>query len=143
MTLYLLDENVIRELRTDGHVNVRAWRQKVNQGDLRISAMTYFETRRGWELRRRKAPALAAAKLAELEAWAAAYGPRMIQIDKAIAEEWARLVGIKDKNRLDRALIATARVHDMVLVTRNVADMRGCDVRMLDPFRKAPKIETV
>ena len=67
----------------------------------------------------------------------------MIPIDKAIAEEWARLAGSKDKDRLDRALVATARVHDLVLVTRNIAEMRGCEVRVLDPFRKMPTIEIV
>ena len=143
MTLYLLDENVLRELRLGGNANVQAWRKTVNQAQLRLSAMTYFEKRRGWELRRRKDPVLAMAKLAELNAWADTYGPRMIPIDKAIAEEWARLVGAKDKDRRDRALVATARVHDLVLVTRNVADMRGCEVRVLDPFRKVPKIEIV
>lgn len=143
MTLYLLDENVIRELRTNGHANVLAWRKTVDQAQLRVSAMTYFEKRRGWELRRRRDPALAAKKLAELEAWADAYGPRMIPIDRAVAAEWARLVGIKDRDRLDRALVATARVHDLVRVTRNIADMRGCEVRVLDPFRRAPKIEMV
>ena len=143
MTLYLLDENVIRELRTNGHANVLAWRKTVDQAQLRVSAMTYFEKRRGWELRRRRDPALAVKKLAELEAWADAYGPRMIPIDRAIAAEWARLVGMKDKDRLDRALVATARVHGLALVTRNIADMRGCEVRVLDPFRRAPKIEMV
>ena len=62
--LYLLDENVIRELRAGGHANVEAWRKSVNQAQLRVSTMTYFEKRRGWELRRRKNPALATAKLA-------------------------------------------------------------------------------
>lgn len=143
MTLYLLDENVIREFRAGGHTNVLAWRKSVNQAQLRVSTMTYFEKKRGWELRRRRDPVLAATMLAELEAWADAYGPRMIPIDRAVAREGARLVGTKDKDRRDRALVATARVHGLVLVTRNIADMRGCDVRVLDPFRRTPKIEMV
>ena len=138
MTLYLLDENVIREFRAGGHTNVLAWRKSVDQAQLRVSTMTYFEKKR-----RRRDPVLAATMLAELEAWADAYGPRMIPIDRAVAREWARLVGTKDKDRRDRALVATARVHGLVLVTRNIADMRGCDVRVLDPFRRTPKIETV
>ena len=69
--------------------------------------------------------------------------PRMIPIDKAIAAEWARLVGVKDKNRIDRALVATARVCGLVLVRRNVTDVRGCGVQVLDPFRRRPKIEVV
>jgi predicted nucleic acid-binding protein len=38
------------------------------------------------------------------------------------------------------ALAATARVRDLVLVTRNVADFRGRNVRVLDPFKAAPTI---
>lgn len=47
MTLYLLDANVLREFRPGGHVNVLTWRASVNDSDLRISAYTVFEIRRG------------------------------------------------------------------------------------------------
>ena len=143
MTAYLLDENVLKELSSTGNVNVRAWFAGVAPADIHISAMTMFEKRRGWERRKRTDPVLAAAKLAELDALEAAYGPRLVPIDAAIAAEWARLLGAKDKNQRDRALAATARVRGMVLVTRNIADVRGCNVQVLDPFVKRPVIETV
>jgi len=57
--------------------------------------------------------------------------------------EWARLLGAKDKNQRDRALAATARVHGFVLVTRNVEDMIGCDVLVLNPFMRNPKVRRV
>ncbi|WP_292514841.1 hypothetical protein [Methylobacterium sp.] len=63
--------------------------------------------------------------------------------DAAVVAEWARLLGAKDKNQRDRALAATARVHGFVLVTRNVDDVRGCGVRVLNPFRQDPAVETV
>lgn len=72
MTVYLLDENVLRELHPSGNANVRAWYAGVDSGDLRISAMTFFEKRRGWERRKKSDPDLAAAKLAELDALEAA-----------------------------------------------------------------------
>jgi hypothetical protein len=56
---------------------------------------------------------------------------------------WARLLGAKDKNQRDRALAATGRMHGFVLVTRNIDDVRGCDVRVLDPFNARPVIEAV
>jgi toxin FitB len=105
--------------------------------------MTFFEKRRGWERRRKSNPDLAAAKLAELNALEAAYGSRLVPIDGPVAAEWARLLGAKDKNQRDRALAATARVHGFVLVTRNIDDMRGCDVKALNPFRPNPVVETV
>jgi predicted nucleic acid-binding protein len=64
-------------------------------------------------------------------------------MDAAVMAEWARLLGAKDKNQRDRALAATARVHGFVLVTRNIDDIRGCDVRVLNPFKADPVIETV
>ena len=143
MTLYLLDENVLKELSPSGNEHVRRWFASVAPADLRISAMTMFEKRRGWERRKRTDPILATAKLAELDALEAAYGSRLVAIDAAVAAEWARLLGAKEKSQRDRALAATARVKDLVLVTRNIADVKGCDVRVLDPFKKNPQVETV
>jgi hypothetical protein len=53
------------------------------------------------------------------------------------------LLDAKDKNQRDRALAATARVRGFVLVTRNIADFRGCGVQVLDPFAKNPVVQTV
>jgi predicted nucleic acid-binding protein len=143
VTAYLLDENVLKELSPTGNANVRKWFASVAGANLYISAMTMFEKRRGWERRKKTDPVLATAKLAQLDALEAAYGARLVPIDAAIAAEWARLLGAKDKNQRDRALAATAPVRGFVLVTRNIAAVRGCDVQVLDPFVKAPVVETV
>ena len=141
MTVYLLDENVLREMTSSGDPRVRAWLAGISSSDLRISVMTLFEKRRGWERRRKRDPT-AAAKLALLDALEAGYADRILPIDAAVAAEWARLLGAKDKDQRDRALAATARVHGLVLVTRNVQDFRGCGVLVLDPFKPTPSIET-
>jgi toxin FitB len=143
VTAYLLDENVLKELSPAGNANVRAWFASVARADIHISAMTMFEKRRGWERRKRTDPVLAAAKLAQLDDLEADYGARIVPIDTAIAAEWARLLGAKDKNQRDRALAATARMRGLVLVTRNIADVRGCNVQVLDPFVKRPVVQTV
>ena len=140
MTIYLLDENVLRELHPGGHRYVRAWFRGVASDDLRISALTLFEKRRGWERRRARDRAVADARLAERDGLEADYGTRIVAIDARIAAEWARLLGAKDKNQRDRALAATARVHGFVLVTRNIEDVRGCDVAVLDPFLPRPRV---
>ena len=72
MTVYLLDENVLRELHSGGNSMVRAWYASVAETDLRISAMTFFEKRRGWERKRKADPDVALARLAELDALEAA-----------------------------------------------------------------------
>jgi hypothetical protein len=143
MTVYLLDENVLRELRPGGNPNVNAWRATIDDTDIRISVMTLFEKRRGWERRRRTDPDLAAARIADLDKLEAAYKSRIISIDAPVMAEWARLLGAKDKNQRDRALAATARVHGFVLVTRNIDDLRGCGVQVLDPFKRSPSIAIV
>lgn len=143
MTIYLLDENVLRELHPKGHARVLAWYATVSTDDLRISAMTFFEKRRGAERLSRTDPKRAAAILKGIQVLEAAYGSRVVPIDGPVAAEWARPLGAKDKNQRDRALAATARVHGFVLVTRNVDDVRGCDVDVLDPFVAEPQVQRV
>lgn len=143
MTVYLLDENVLRELHPRGDSRVRVWYATVAADDLRISAMTFFEKRRGAERLRKTDPDRAASLLAGIDALEAAYTSRVVPIDGPVVAEWARLLGAKDKNQRDRALAAAARVHGFVLVTRNVDDVRGCNVPVLDPFAADPRVEVV
>jgi predicted nucleic acid-binding protein len=130
MIIYLLDENVIREMHPRG-------------------AATFFEKRRGWERQRRKLvevgldAAEADARLVELAAYEKQFESRIIPIDAAVGAEWARLLGGKDKNQRDVCLAATARVHDLVLVTRNVADFAGRGVKVLNPFKTPATIITL
>jgi toxin FitB len=140
LTIWLLDENVLRELRPGGNAHVQARYSTISTASLRISAMTFFEKRRGAERLRKTEPARATRLLADIDALEAAYGSHIIPIDSLVVAEWARLLGVKDKNQRDRALAATARVHGFVLVTRNVADVAGCDVEVLDPFQAAPSV---
>jgi hypothetical protein len=88
-------------------------------------------------------PCLAADRLAELDALEVAYGAWIVPIDGPVVAEWARLFGAKDKHQRDRALAATAGAHGFVLVTRNIDDVRGCDVQVLDPFIVNPLVQRV
>jgi hypothetical protein len=92
---------------------------------------------------RKTDPDRATRLLANIDALETAYGSRLIPIDGPVVAEWTRLLGAKDKNQRDRALAATARVHGFVLVTRNVADVTGCDVDVLDPCLAVPKVKRV
>ncbi len=143
--LYLLDTNVFREIQKGdgGHVNVRAWLETVDDADLRLSVMTVTEVRRGI-VRLSKRKAGAARELAErFDALLDAYAGRVVEVDRAVADEWGRLQGEKDKHRDDLAFVATARVRDLVLVTRNVADVRDRGVRVLDPFTEPWRVVEV
>ena len=142
---YLLDTNVFREIQKGpgGHTNVRAWLAGVDDADLRLSVMTVTEVRRGI-VRLAKDKAEVARDVAErFDVLLAAYAGRVVAVDEAVADEWGRLQGDKDKHRDDLAFVATARVYDLVLVTRNVKDVRGRGVRVLDPFKKSPVVVEV
>ncbi len=139
MKLYLLDENVLREMRDGGNANVRRWLATVDDTDLRLSAATLFEKRRGAESLKRRDPERASKLLAAIASLERAYGDRIMPIDTSVVAEWTRLLGGKSKDRWDLALAATARVHGFVLVTRNVKDFSGRGVRLLNPFKHPPE----
>ncbi|MFK4484998.1 type II toxin-antitoxin system VapC family toxin [Bradyrhizobium sp. USDA 336] len=138
MTAYLIDENVLREFGARGNANVRKWLATVDDSDLRLSAATLFEKRRGAEMLKRRDPDRAANLLKTIGAIEKAYADRIIPIDASVVAEWTRMLGSKNKDRWDLALAATARVHDLVLVTRNIKDFETRSVRLLDPFRDPP-----
>lgn len=138
MTAYLIDENVLREFGARGNANVRKWLATVDDSDLRLSAATLFEKRRGAEMLKRRDPDRAANLLKTIGAIEKAYADRIIPIDASVVAEWTRMLGSKNKDRWDLALAATARVHDLVLVTRNIKDFETRNVRLLDPFRDPP-----
>ncbi len=134
---------MLRELHPNSNSEVLAWYATVTESDRRISVMTFFEKRRGWERRKKDDPELANARLAELDALESAYRDRMVSIDGAVVAEWTRLLGVKDKNQRDKAFDATTVAHGFLLVTRNVDDMRGRNIQVLNPFKAQPAIEIV
>ena len=138
---YLLDTNVLREMHPGGHKNVRLWLSTVDDSDLCISALTIKEIQEGVARAHARRPTQKTLDAQHrLNALAQAYRDRIIPIDREIAVEWGRLVGAKAKHNDDMALAATARVRQFVLVTRNIADFRGRDVEVLDPFKKPARI---
>ena len=149
MTLYLIDLNVLQEMGPKGNARVRAWLETVDDDALRLSAITFYEKREGLERERKRRLARGLeitdvdAALAEIAAFEVLYADRVIPIGIKEVAEWAKLMGAKGKNDKDTALAATARVNDLVIVTRNVKDFKGRDVRVLDPFVAKPAITIV
>ena len=137
MAAYLLDTNVVSELRKQRpHGAVLAWLQKVDEAQLYLSAVTLGEIQAGIELTREQNPA----KAAEIEAWlellAGAYN--VLPMDAATFRVWARLMHRKsDVLNEDAMIAATAQVHGLTVVTRNVADFHALGFEVCNPFAPA------
>ena len=132
--MYLLDTNVVSELRKPRpHGAVVAWLQFTAEADLYLSAVTLGEIQAGIELTREQD----AAKASEIEAWAdllaASYS--VLPMDGETFRAWARLMHRKSDTFYEDAMIAaTAMVHQLTVVTRNVADFADFNVTLLNPF---------
>ena len=135
--MYLLDTNIVSELRKPRpHGGVVAWLQSTEDADLHLSAVTLGEIQAGIELTRdQDAP-----KAAEIEAWLelVARSYNVLPMDGAAFRTWARLMHRRSDTMYEDAMIAaTAAVHNLTVVTRNVADFAPFDVRVLNPFKPA------
>lgn len=132
--MYLLDTNVVSELRrVRPHGAVVAWVSSVPDANLHLSAVTIGELQTGVERTRDRDPA----KAAELEAWIVQVvsGYNILDMDGRAFRTWARLMHHRSSTLTEDAMIAaTAIVHDLVVVTRNVRDFVPLDVRTLNPF---------
>ncbi|GLS23316.1 ribonuclease VapC [Labrys miyagiensis] len=124
---------------SQGHANVRRWISTVPDADLRLSAATLYEQRRGAESLRRRDPDRASRILTGIEALEKSYASRVVPIDAAIVAEWTRLLAGSAKDRWDLALVATAKVHDFTIVTRNIKDFQDRGARLLNPFHDPPR----
>lgn len=138
---WLIDTNVISEVRKGArcHPGVAAWWATVEDRELFLSTLTLGEIRKGIEVVRPRDPAQAAALEAWLAAVIGAFGPRVLGIDPAVAEAWGRMAAMRSVPVVDALLAATARVHGLMLVTRNATDVAGLGAPVLNPFAPAAR----
>jgi predicted nucleic acid-binding protein len=134
---YLLDANVVSELRKPRpHGAVVAWFSDQEEQQLFVSAVTLGELQAGIEWTRRQDPS----KAGEIERWvdqlAASY--QILPMDARCFREWGRIMDRQPDELLEDAMIAaTARVHRLIVATRNEGDFRRLDVRVFNPFKTA------
>jgi len=132
---YLLDTNIVSELRKPRpHGGVVAWLSRQEDANLFLSAVTMGELQAGIERTRRQD----LSRAAEIERWAdqLAASFRILPMDTACFREWGRIMNRQPDRLLEDAMIAaTARVHGLIVATRNERDFRPFGVEVLNPFK--------
>jgi predicted nucleic acid-binding protein len=138
--MFVLDTNVVSELRKarfgKADANVAAWTESVDAADLFVSAITIMELELGVLSVERKD----AIQGAMLRAWLEQrvlpeFSGRTLPVDTAVAQRCARLHVPDKRGERDALIAATALVHGMTVVTRNVADFKPTGVAILNPWK--------
>lgn len=139
--MYLLDTNVVSELRkvragkADKHV--ADWADSIDATDLYLSVITIQELEIGVLLAERRDPSQGAVFRAWLNGHVLpAFTGRILVIDTAVAQRSARLHVPDPRPVRDGLIAATALVHGMIVVTRNVADFEPTSVPILNPWAR-------
>ena len=138
--MYLIDTNVISEARKGRQSNrgVSAFFRQVikDETPVYISVVTIGELRRGIEKIRHRRDF---SQADELERWFRSlletYCDNIIGFDREAAQVWGKLRVPHHENALDKQIAATALIHDLTIVTRNLDDYKDCGARLLNPFQ--------
>ena len=132
---FLLDTNLVAELRKPrAHPGVMRWFDSVDGSELFLSVLVLGEVRQGIVRLRRRDPRQAATYDAWLSRLRHDFADRILPVTEDIALDWGRLNAGDPLPVVDGLLAATARVHNLTLVTRNVADFERTEVPLLNPF---------
>jgi predicted nucleic acid-binding protein len=131
--MYLVDTNVVSEARRGSKPAV-AWLRSVDPAGVHLSTLTLGEIMRGVALKQKSDPK-AAGRLAE---WLGKirhdHADRILPVTDPISVEWGRIAAIRPRGDIDGLIAATAIVHDLILVTRNVADFEDTGASVVNPW---------
>lgn len=132
----LLDTNVVSELRKGSRADARVltWFSAVPEEDVYLSVLVIGELRRGIEQVRGKDARQAQALERWLHGLTQQHGDRILAVDQRVADEWGRFSARRSTSPVDVLMAATARVHQLTLVTRNTRDVAWTGVAYLNPF---------
>ena len=139
MTRYLIDTNVISELRKRDRADaqVRTWFDEHRDDEFWLSVLVVAELRRGLELIRRRDAVAASRLMAWLETTISDYEDRILPVTLAIGQRWALLSVPDPVPVIDGLLAATAFEHELTLVTRNVDDVKRTGALVVNPFAQS------
>jgi len=141
---YLLDTNVVSELRKGDRANsgLAAWYRERDKRELYLSVITLAELRRGIALIGHRD----ARQAESLDRWSRTLqrgfsrAGHLLTLRPAEALAWGELMAIRPLPILDAFLAATAKTHNLTLVTRNRADFAELPVTLENPFSGDEKL---
>lgn len=141
--MYLLDTNIYRELRLlakdKAHANVKAWAQTVSTEQFFTSVVVAMEIERGVLGMERKDDAQGAILRHWYEqTFKPSMAGRILPIDAETARICATLHIPHKSPENDSWIASTAKQHNLILVTRNIADFERTGVKLLNPFEFKP-----
>jgi len=135
--LYLLDSNVVSELRKKRNMNsgVLKFFESVDSSEIYLPVQTIGELRRGVENLKHRGDGVQAKKI---EAWVnliqSEYSDRLIEFDADCAQVWGCLMSPNNQNAVDKQIAAIGLIYGMTVVTRNVKHFAGTGVPLNNPF---------
>jgi len=137
--MYVIDTNVVSEFRKDeagrAHPRVAAWANSVRRDSMFLAVHTVFELETGILLMERRDPIQAGVLRRWLrERVLVGFAGRILSADEDVALRCAALHVPKTRSERDAWIAATALVHGMTVVTRNVADFQPMGVAVLNPW---------
>ena len=104
--------------------------------DLYLSVVTVGELRRGVEIIRHRGDKPQATRLENwLDGVLREFASNILAVDEEIGQLWGRLRVPHPEHSLDKLIAATALIHDLIVVTRNVDDFAGTGARVVNPFK--------
>ncbi|WP_339057589.1 type II toxin-antitoxin system VapC family toxin [Candidatus Regiella endosymbiont of Tuberolachnus salignus] len=132
--MYLLDTNIVSELRKiRPHGAVVSWLETIADKNLYLSAVTIGEIQAGIEITREQDAIKAASIAAWLNQVSTTYN--ILPMDAQTFRLWAKLMHRQSDTLYEDAMIAaTALMHNLTVVTRNIRDFERFDVSLLNPF---------
>lgn len=135
---YLIDTNVLSELRKkqNADTNVIEWFSGVDGSECYISVLTLGEIFNEIQRLREKNPVAAQSLNKWLDTLTQNFHDRVLPITSDIALKWGEITAPVSLPVVDSLIASTAMVHDLILVTRNIKDVKNTGVKLLNPFVK-------
>jgi len=135
---YLLDTNVLSETRKKrAEERVLAFLSNSTPTSLYLSCLSLGELKKGVALKMKSDPSASKAIAGWVDGLETNFADRILGIDTASAKLWGEWSAQRPRPVVDTLLAATAVVHGLVLVTRNVSDVEDLPVKVFNPWLKA------